>query len=65
MKYKVKKLEKLAQRGNKMENDERINKKVTIVVNKQDKMKLDIFLAVLVDVAEDMGILATITDVNG
>jgi len=31
-----------------MENDERINKKVTIVVNKQDKMKLDIFLAVLV-----------------
>jgi hypothetical protein len=48
-----------------MENDERINKKVTIVVNKQDKMKLDIFLAVLVDVAEDMGILATITDING
>jgi hypothetical protein len=48
-----------------MENKDTIKKEVVIVVNKQDKQKIDIFMAVLIDVAEDMGILATITDVNG
>ncbi len=48
-----------------MENEDKISKKVVIVVNKEDRQKIDIFMAVLIDVAEDMGILATITDTHG
>ena len=48
-----------------MEKVEKIKKRVTIVADKSDKRQIDLFMAVLVDVAKDMGLLATIKNING
>tara|TARA_Y100001938_G_C8006802_1_gene387758 strand:+ start:722 stop:907 length:186 start_codon:yes stop_codon:yes gene_type:complete len=48
-----------------MERDEKIKKRVTIIADKKDKRKIALFMAVLVDVAKDMGLLATIKDLYG
>lgn len=45
-----------------MDNEEKIIKKVVLVSPSEEKTKLDEFLQVLVDVAKEMGILATISN---